>query len=141
MQPLMVEPTGSVPKRNMLKTFLLGALALVGVVCLFQSGAVGTNLVGHHGLAGVVHEVVDKADLQEAMEGMLRVMKAMTASAQQLKQALQNSPMADAPEVKAMLENPAQLEQELKAVRELAALVELTLQQVQQEPETAHGAV
>ena len=39
MQPLMVEPTGSVPKRNMLKTFLLGALALVGVVCLFQSGA------------------------------------------------------------------------------------------------------
>ena len=28
-----------------------------------------------------------------------------------------------------MLENPAQLEQELKAVRELAALVELTLQQ------------
>merc|ERR1719463_386367 len=66
---------------------------------------------------------------------MLRVMKAMTASTQQLKQALQNSPMADAPEVKAMLEDPAQLEQELKAV------VELTLQQVQQEPETAHGAV
>merc|ERR1719159_2308877 len=58
---------------------------------------------------------------------MLRVMKAMTASAEQLKQALQNSPMADAPEV--------------KAVRELAALVELTLQQVQQEPETAQGAV
>ena len=28
-----------------------------------------------------------------------------------------------------MLEDPAQLEQELKAVRELAALVELTLQQ------------
>merc|ERR1719460_449665 len=54
MQPLMVEPTGSVPKRNMLKTLLLGALALVGVVCLFQSGAVGTNLVGHHGLAGEV---------------------------------------------------------------------------------------
>merc|ERR1719201_871013 len=49
--------------------------------------------------------------------------------------------MADAPEVKAMLEDPAKLEQELKAVRELAALVELTLQQVQQEPETAHGAV
>merc|ERR1719181_2288341 len=40
-----------------------------------------------------------------------------------------------------MLEDPAKLEQELKAVRELAALVELTLQQVQQEPETAHGAV
>ena len=39
MQPLMVEPTGFTPKRNMLKTFLLGALALVGVVCLFQSGA------------------------------------------------------------------------------------------------------
>ena len=32
-------------------------------------------------------------------------------------------------QVKAMLEDPAQLEQELKAVRELAALVELTLQQ------------
>merc|ERR1719439_235722 len=75
------------------------------------------------------------------MEGMLRVMKAMTASAEQLKQALQNSPMADAPEVKAMLENPAKLEQELKAVRELAGLVELALQQVQQEPETAQGAV
>ena len=32
-------------------------------------------------------------------------------------------------QVKAMLEDPAKLEQELKAVRELAALVELTLQQ------------
>merc|ERR1719271_317803 len=72
------------------------------------------------------------------MEGMLRVMKAMTASPQQLKEALQNSPMADAPEVKAMLEDPAQLEQEFKAVRELAALVELTLQQVQQAHEMIH---
>ena len=43
MQPLMVEPTGSVPKRNMLKTLLLGALALVGVVCLFQSGAAAAS--------------------------------------------------------------------------------------------------
>merc|ERR1719359_698373 len=65
----------------------------------------------------------------------------MMASAEQLKQALQNSPMADAPEVKAMLENPAKLEQELKAVRELAALVELTLQQVRKERETAQAAV
>ena len=39
MQPLMVEPTGFTPKRNILKTFLLSALALFGVVCLFQSGA------------------------------------------------------------------------------------------------------
>ena len=45
MQPLMVEPTGSVPKRNMLKTLLLGALALVGVVCLFQSGAAAGGAV------------------------------------------------------------------------------------------------
>merc|ERR1719331_1908548 len=65
----------------------------------------------------------------------------MTSSPQQLKEALQNSGMADAPEVKAMLEDPAQLEQELKVVREVAGLVELALQQVQQEPETAHGAV
>jgi hypothetical protein len=36
MQPLMVEPTGSVPKRNMLKTLLLGALALVGIVVLLS---------------------------------------------------------------------------------------------------------
>merc|ERR1719230_83461 len=61
------------------------------------------------------------------MENMLRVMKSMTSSPLQLKEALQNSPMAD--------------EQELKAMRELAGLVELTLQQVQQEPETAHAAV
>ena len=45
MQPLMVEPTGSAPKRNMVKTFLLGALALVGVVCLFQSGAAAVSAV------------------------------------------------------------------------------------------------
>ena len=45
MQPLMVEPTGSAPKRNMLKTLLLGALALVGVVCLFQSGAAAASVV------------------------------------------------------------------------------------------------
>jgi hypothetical protein len=57
----MVESTGSAPKRNMVKTFLLGALALVGIVCLFQSGAVNTHLVGHHGLAGEVHEAPDRA--------------------------------------------------------------------------------
>ena len=45
MQPLMVEPTGSAPKRNMVKTLLLGALALVGVVCLFQSGAAAGSAV------------------------------------------------------------------------------------------------
>merc|ERR1719311_1243299 len=72
---------------------------------------------------------------------MLRVLKSMTSSPLQLKEALQNSPMADEPEVKAVLENPGQLEQELKVVRELAGLVELALQQVQQEPETAQGAV
>ena len=68
---------------------------------------------------------VDQADLQEAMEGMLRVrtgaghtvarsvqksrtrkmvsgvMKSMTSSPLQLKEALQNSPMADEPEVRA----------------------------------------
>jgi hypothetical protein len=136
----MVEPTGFTPKRNMLKTFLLGALALFGVVCLFQSGAIGhVRLVGHHGLAGEVHHI-DEGDLQEAMENMLHVMKAMS-NPLQLKEALQNSPMANEPEVKAMLENPEQLEQELKAVRELAGLVALALQQVQQEPETAQGAV
>merc|ERR1719261_2002171 len=40
-----------------------------------------------------------------------------------------------------MLEDPAKLEQELKAVRELAALVELTLQQVQQVPDQAHEMI
>merc|ERR1719236_269411 len=57
---------------------------------------------------------------------MLRVMKAMSSPGQ-LKEALQNSPMAGEPEV--------------KAVREVAGLVELALQQVQQERETAQGAV
>ena len=45
MQPLMVEPTGFTPKRNILKTFLLGALALFGVVCLFQSGAAAGSVM------------------------------------------------------------------------------------------------
>ena len=45
MQPLMVEPTASRPKGNILKTFLLSALALFGVVCLFQSGAAAGKAV------------------------------------------------------------------------------------------------
>merc|ERR1719331_3796193 len=40
-----------------------------------------------------------------------------------------------------MLEDPAKLEQELKVVRELAALVELTLQQMQQVLDEAHEMI
>jgi len=73
MQPLMVEQPASPPKRNLLTTLLLSAAAIFGVVCLFQSGAVGQmNLasLAAQDQTGDVNQV-NVQDMEEAIDGML----------------------------------------------------------------------
>merc|ERR1719258_45560 len=125
MEPLVQERR---LKRSAVKAVLLGALAVVGTVCLFQSGAIKFDNVGAVLNSDQGAETVSTADLLQAMSLVQHELEQV--------------------EVQKMIANPKKLDemaQKLKqmrmAVMQDAEKLQLAVEQMQQIVDQAHQII